>query len=133
MLKIVEQQVQLSFEVLYGVGDQGDQGVDRLFAAVAVEPVLIHCNAQALQGGQQIGQEAGELAVIEAERYPGHVQPGLHQFQAPLGEQNGFTEPGAASNQGCTAVLRFAQAVQQVCTGNVPGAQARRRELGGDQ
>ncbi|MNC33113.1 hypothetical protein D3C76_829770 [compost metagenome] len=51
-MEIVEQQMQLPFDIFGGMGDQGNQGVDRLLAAVTVEPILFDRDAQALQGRQ---------------------------------------------------------------------------------
>ncbi|MNF80417.1 hypothetical protein D3C84_626620 [compost metagenome] len=133
VMEVIHQQVQLLAYALHQVGHQGDQGVVRLLAAVALQPFLLDADAQALQGRQQVGEEACELAVVEAEGDPGHVQPGLHQFQTPLREQDGLAKACPPGNQRCAARLRLAQAAQQLATDNVPSVQARWRELGGDQ
>ncbi|MNZ85039.1 hypothetical protein D3C78_1038150 [compost metagenome] len=133
MMKVIHQQMQFFVDAVCGVGNDGDQGVDRLLAAIAVQPVLFDGNPQTLQRLKQIREEAAELPIVEAERDPGHVQPGLHQFQAPLREQDGLAEACPPGNQRCAARLRLAQAAQQLATDNVPSVQARWRELGGDQ
>ena len=113
--------------------EQGGQqrfGRRRLGRTQRGQHALAERRVNALQRGDQVGQEAGGIAVALVQRQPGG---GPRPAGQPFAEQGGLASAGGGRDQGQFAVQPGVQPFHQPRTGDQVGRRGGQVELGGEE